>query len=294
MIRYRTLNKSEFNCVFLAMDKAFSDYIVKIDMDEEAYRRKLEFDGVSFEHSVGAFDDDRLIGATMNAVGYWNGKRTMYDSGTGVIPEYRNKGVGRGMFDFILPRFKENGFKQYLLEAITDNAPALKLYTSLGFRIIRKVHIFRRTKKLPVASLNDDTEIIELKNPNWDRLKTFWSVTPTWQNSVEWILRAKNSEFKTVVLGVFVKKILVGYGVVSEISGKISQLAIDREFRNRRLGKRLLGELQKYTERPLVMTNIDSEATNIIGLLQSNGFTKAISQYEMLLGTELEESETIL
>ena len=55
MIKYRTLTDEDYPEIFRAMDEAFSDYTVKMKMDPKGYRKRLDLEGVKFEHSVGAF-----------------------------------------------------------------------------------------------------------------------------------------------------------------------------------------------------------------------------------------------
>ena len=146
MINCRVFTEDDFPEIYLTMDEAFSDYIVKMEMDSDEYKRKFEFEGVRFKYSVGAFDDEKLVGVTMNAVGNWNDVPTVYDSGTGVIPTYRRKGISTKMFDFIVPRLKESGFKQYVLEVLTENEAARNLYESLDFKVTREFSVYRQTK----------------------------------------------------------------------------------------------------------------------------------------------------
>ena len=41
--------------------------------------------------SVGAFEHGELTGIVLNGVRYWDGEKTIYDLGTGVIPAFRKK-----------------------------------------------------------------------------------------------------------------------------------------------------------------------------------------------------------
>ncbi len=50
-----------------------------------------------------------------------------------VIPEMRGRGIARAMLVMLLELIKENGAKSVFLEVRASNAPAIGLYTSLGF-----------------------------------------------------------------------------------------------------------------------------------------------------------------
>jgi len=46
---------------------------------------------------LGAFDDDRLVGFTLAIVGFVNGRVFLHSHMTGVLKEYRDRGVGRAL-----------------------------------------------------------------------------------------------------------------------------------------------------------------------------------------------------
>jgi ribosomal protein S18 acetylase RimI-like enzyme len=54
----------------------------------------------------------------------------------GVLPEHRGKGFGRRMLTEAVRLLANQGFERVLIEVATDNANALGLYQSCGFRII--------------------------------------------------------------------------------------------------------------------------------------------------------------
>ncbi len=54
-----------------------------------------------------------------------------------VIPSFRRQGLGRALVLKALESFKTIGVKRVLLEATAENAVAVRMYDSLGFRLIR-------------------------------------------------------------------------------------------------------------------------------------------------------------
>ncbi len=52
----------------------------------------------------------------------------------GVLPEYRGRGVGRQMLTAIIETLQAEGYTRIGLEVESENAPALALYRSCGFR----------------------------------------------------------------------------------------------------------------------------------------------------------------
>ena len=81
----------------------------------------IERRGFNLDLSFGAFNKDQLVGFTLNGIGDWNGKLTAYDTGTGIIKEFRKKGVATKLFNESLPTLRENNISQYLLEVIRTN-----------------------------------------------------------------------------------------------------------------------------------------------------------------------------
>ncbi|MDE7330834.1 MAG: ribosomal protein S18-alanine N-acetyltransferase [Lachnospiraceae bacterium] len=51
-----------------------------------------------------------------------------------VAADYRKKGIGRKIMEYMLERAKENGMGDCTLEVRVSNQPAIRLYESLGFK----------------------------------------------------------------------------------------------------------------------------------------------------------------
>ncbi|MDR1924262.1 MAG: GNAT family N-acetyltransferase [Planctomycetaceae bacterium] len=54
-----------------------------------------------------------------------------------VVPEYRNRGIGRGLLIGALNGFRNIGVKNVTLEVTADNFAATKLYRHIGFSTIK-------------------------------------------------------------------------------------------------------------------------------------------------------------
>ena len=65
--------------------------------------------------------------------GIWNvcGEAEVID--IGVFSEYRNRGIGKGLFEAVFQYMRENGVGTLNLEVREDNIPAIRLYEKLGF-----------------------------------------------------------------------------------------------------------------------------------------------------------------
>lgn len=229
--KFDSLKNVSLKSIFETFSDAFSDYVVPFDLTYDQFEGMMKRRGMQLEHSIGAFDKDKLIGFTLNSIRQWNNKLTAYDVGTGVIKEYRSKGVGKRLFEKILPALRQNGVSTYLLEIIQNNDKAVKLYKKLGFNIQREYicYVFQKSvldkQRLRVYP-NFKIEITE--KPDWDKYKSFWDFSPSWQNSIDSI-NQDISRFN--VVEIYESNELIGYGVIEIDTGDIPQIAVNKKHR---------------------------------------------------------------
>lgn len=69
--------------------------------------------------------------------GLANGRDAGSVQNVGVSPDYRGLGLGRALVLQSLLGFQAAGLRRVFLEATAENAPAVELYRSVGFRLIR-------------------------------------------------------------------------------------------------------------------------------------------------------------
>jgi len=278
MIIYRLLSSADSTSLFECFLAAFSDYEVDMQISREEFEQRLVRDGVRLEISAGAFDQGRIVGFYINALGEWQGKQTAYDAGTGVIPAYRRQGIAEELFKFMVPYLKEDSVEQYLLEVLTGNQRAVALYRKLGFVDIRRFAVFRRSEPLPSGA---EPEIRRVDRPNWELFKTFWDGHPSWQNSINDVERVAN---ESVVVCAYVDEKCVGYGVAFKPWASLMQLAVAPAHRRKGIGSRILSVLQREVSatKSLKVNNIDKELKGTIAFYEANGFKMVLEQHEMV------------
>lgn len=283
-MEYRFLHRRMFPQIYAAFIAAFSDYSVKMQPSQEQLSEMLTRRGARYDLSVGAFVDERMVGFNLNGFDLWNSRLTVYDTGTGVIPEYRGQNIASRLFEFSLPKLKSESAQQYLLEVIDTNIPAIKVYKNAGFREARKLECFTLSNDAANSPVEESTGI-ELKiesHPDWERFQSFWDWQPSWQNSINSIERSLDTK---VLVCVFSGGDCVGYGIVYPSNGDIPQLAIHKEYRRRGIGARLLQHLamQINSGQTGRMINIDGAADGTLKFCEAVGMQKIVSQHEMLL-----------
>jgi ribosomal protein S18 acetylase RimI-like enzyme len=247
-----------------------------MQMSEEKFRQRVVRDRVELESSVGAFDNDRMIGFYMNGRGIWEGKETAYDAGTGVVPDYRRRGVAEELFEFMVPRLKECGITHYLLEVLTSNERAVALYRKIGFAEVRRLVVLRAKQLVKTSGDVDGLTIRRLGEPDWDVFCAYWDGKPSWQSSIDAVESVKDQR---EIVGAFVDEQCVGYGMVDQPSGLLMQLAVAPGFRRRGIGRRILAALSG--DEILKINNVDEELKGTLAFFKANGFEVVLEQFEM-------------
>jgi ribosomal protein S18 acetylase RimI-like enzyme len=268
---------------------AFSDYEVPMELSLEAFTYFNKRRGVRYDLSIGAVEGNKLIGFILNAIDMWEDKLTCYDCGTGVIPEFRQKGVGNQIFSKLLPLLREEGVKQYLLEVIQTNTAAFNLYKNRNFQIIREFDCLQVEKDQLTRELVKDKnktqrmefDIKELKNIDWETVKQFWDFQPSWQNSNLSIERVKESFY---YFGAYLGNEIIGY-MVYEPNGSITQIAVNPIYRKKHIGEKLLHMMLENNPnvKRINIINVDKRDETLLTFLRNMGFKSFVTQYEMSL-----------
>jgi ribosomal protein S18 acetylase RimI-like enzyme len=238
--------------------------------------------GVDLHLSVGAYDGSNLVGFVLNGRASWADLPTLYDSGTGMIKEYRGKKHATVMFDLVKERMHQHAIFQYLLEVIQVNTIALSLYKNQGFSILRELACYSIDKKdIPSAECSENITIRKISAVNWNNLISFWNAYPSWQNSIQAIERIISYLH---VLGIYAKTECIGYTIFHNPSGEILHLAVKKTRRREGIGTLLLNEIIHSVHTDSVkIINVDKTDATTIRFLETCGFTNDVNQYEMLL-----------
>lgn len=265
MIRF--LRDDDFDALVAAFNEAFSDYIVPMQLTAPQLREMCTRRGVVLELSPAEFDGGRIAGYTLNALGSWNGKPSAYDSGTGVVPSHRRRGLARQLLEVSLPALRARGAAQMVLEVLEPNERAAALYRSLGFEVTRRLQCWRYSG---AAALDRDAVEIALD----DAPIELCDFAPTWQNSIESLRRSGDDRRVIAIDG--------GYVVVHAATGDLAQLAVDPARRRHGVGTRLLRHAAAVAAKPLRILNVEDSMS---GFLAAAGAEPFIAQLEMLRAT---------
>lgn len=278
----RFLSESDFDLLHEKFLEAFSDYFIPFSLSKDQFRNHILLNAVDLESSIGCFARGEMVGFSLNGLGEWNGRATVYDAGTGVVPAFRRRGVSRRMFEIMIPHFKDRGCARFLLEVITQNYPAVQLYERLGFRKTRKLLLLECADRSRIPPPTDDgPEIREIDVPDFASLQKLWDGGTSWQNSADAITRGRHSKS---ILGAFDAGACVGYIAYSNPFGRIAQLAVAPDRRNRGIATRLVAEMHRRTpaDANLQVINLDSDISEAVSFFKNLGFEERVAQFEMI------------
>ncbi|MBS1771566.1 MAG: GNAT family N-acetyltransferase [Bacteroidetes bacterium] len=256
-----------------AFNKAFENYEVSMQLTPEMMQDKLKAERIDLEKSIGAYDDG-LVGFILFGYDDVNGKKVMWDGGTGVIASHRGQKLTERMFEQALPIAAQNDVQQMLLEVLVNNTVAEKIYEKLGFKIVRKLHCY---KGIPTdTTLHHHVE--DITGCDIDALTEHHDWTPTWQHMNSGV---RNSGNAIKSIGIKTNGSIVAYTHYNTVKNRILQLAVDRGHRRKKMGATLINHIYANSTRPIMAINIDANDEVMNSFLKSIGLQHFISQYEM-------------
>ncbi|KHA51311.1 GNAT family N-acetyltransferase [Sulfitobacter geojensis] len=249
------LDLGALHCAMLA---AFSDYIVPLQPDADAFKAALSSRGFDPEASFVAVEDNEVIG-------FWNvatrnTKRYLIGSGTRI--EHRGRGLASRLGMAALRAAENNGIKSFWLEVIEGNTGAERLYRKLGFDVTRKLDCYRLDHPSPDRSsceLSDFDTVAKV-------IQRYSTWKPTWQNVTETITGSPLTSFLHEKGGA-----IVGAG------GLVHQIAASEPS--------ALEDLlaAAATVGSLTLVNVDTADNVLCSLVQKLGGHRFIVQSEMCL-----------
>lgn len=279
MVYFKVLDNTSIEIIYKTFLQAFCDYQVEIELPFWKFQQMIKRRGFEAQISIGAFENERLVGFVLNGLREWKGKSTAYDLGTGVIPEYRRQGLTTDIIQNIKKLFKEKQVEQYLLEVLKPNESAIQLYKKEGFKIERELSCFEMNKDDFISKTTCVVEKVE--KIDLEQLKSFWDFKPSWQNSIDSIYAIPEEFIYSVV---YVNNIIVGYGIIEKRTGDIPQFAVKKEYRGQGIASSIITELIKNTESSNInVVNTVAQYKGIEKFLVKLGFKYEVGQYEMLL-----------
>ena len=141
MYHFRALDKVSLQQLAECFNLAFSDYEQPIRFTPESLNHYLAASAVNLSLSFGAFYDEQLIAFILNSAGVYNNQSVVFDAGTGVVPEHRDKKVFSALFEYTIQQLKHHNIERYYLEVLQSNHHAVSIYSKKGFSVQREYSV---------------------------------------------------------------------------------------------------------------------------------------------------------
>jgi len=268
----RHLGHTDFGVIMECFLSAFKNYYVKMPTDHEFYRKRWKAAGVQYDLSYGMFDDNKLVGFIINAIDKRQGHLTAYNSGTGVIPEYRGKRIVRAIYDYAIPELIKNGITKCQLEVITENEKAIKSYEGIGFKICKHYKCYKGT-----LSIENNQDFV-LKKVSYEDMN--WDAFPnqdlySWDNQKESLAKGNLDCYQVITEGK-----LQSYVIINSESGYIAQFEVidnsNKQWQN------LFSAIHSINSN-IRINNIDKSLTYKLEAITTVGLENSVDQFEMEL-----------
>lgn len=279
---FRALRADDFPQLYHSFTEAFSEYSVNMKMSKSLFRsRILDKLNIRYDSSPGIFVGDKLVAFIFHTLNEYEGQQTAYNGGTGVIPGYWGHGFTQKMYDFIEPSLIANGVQRCLLEVITTNEKAIKAYKKSGFRESKYYKCFKLTADLNPISRPKNLVLKESLLANWTEYQKLQSVEAS---MLDCDVQLAGNIGNEKIIEAFLQGQLVGYIIMQHRIGRISQLAVRKEFRRQGIGTALLRYATAQSKAPhLTVVNINEDHSDIVNFLSAIGFENQLDQFEMEL-----------
>ncbi|MEM8894431.1 MAG: GNAT family N-acetyltransferase [Bacteroidota bacterium] len=263
--------------------EAFEDYAGNMKMDRQAFeRRMLDKLQIDWNLSAGAFSGDKMVGFITQTLNQYNGKRTVYNGGTGVIPAYRGHDLTGHMYRALLPEMIKHNADQVILEAIVDNQWAIDAYEKVGFERNRRLKCFKRVKEAD-KSISDDFTDLKVVDFDSSIVQSYSEdLSTSFMDTLDQLYKGRTSQ--KMILSVDDKGQLIGYLVFDPSNARVARAWVSVGKRRQGIGRKLVNYAAQLSDnKPLSILNIDDQATVAHQFLIACGFENQIHQWEMTL-----------
>jgi RimJ/RimL family protein N-acetyltransferase len=238
--------------------------------DHNYYKQRWKAAKVDFNLSYGMFDDEKLVGVIIHAIDERHGEYVAFNTGTGVIPEYRGKKIVNAIYKHAIPDLKRHGITKCALEVIVENQKAIKAYEGVGFEI-------SRTLKCYAGELSVADQLIHIKELSFYEVP--WERIPN-QNHYSWDFHSASlKEGDSKYYNVYNSNHIDSFFSIKP-DGTINQLEVLSSEKGN--WERLLSAVQTISKQVRII-NVDDRLKGKLAVLENAGLKNTVNQYEMQL-----------
>lgn len=278
---FKSLENVSIEEIGATLNDAFSQYFVKINFTPEMLQAKFLEEDFNPKYSVGAFENNKLVGAILHGFRIVNGTKWVYNMATGVRISHRGQQLTKKMYQYVIPFLKENDIYNMQLEVIQGNDRAIKTYKDVGFQ----EHCSYACYKLNEESEGVENLLFIGKQSIGDiemidkiLINEMLDIEPSWSNNITAI---QNNNAVLRHIGYSLGNQLIGYACLNANTGRIKLMAVHPDYREQGIGKQILNYLKINTSKPLSVINVDEKGKNVLRFLEHNGFEPTVKQFEL-------------
>ncbi len=103
----KNLKYIPFTNIMDCFHQCFENYFVPFPKENYLWEIRWKNAKVDYSLSYGMFENEKLMGFIINAIDYRNGKLIAFNTGTGILPEYRGKRIVKSIYDYALKDLKK-------------------------------------------------------------------------------------------------------------------------------------------------------------------------------------------
>lgn len=126
--KHETDDYTELNLTLIELDPPYIKRFGKDEKNEAHY-----FETLKEGHSLGVWDDNRLIGIAIAEYKAWNNCLWVWEFH--VDPHYQGQGIGRKLMHALTKHAQEKDIRALVCETQNTNVPAIRFYRAMGFSI---------------------------------------------------------------------------------------------------------------------------------------------------------------
>ncbi len=148
-LEIRPVKPEHYRAVWEAIDEAFRDHWGYSEPTEEDYRQWLSRPYFAPDLWQVAWEEDQVAGVAINMIDLGENRkfnrRRGYVHTLGVRRPWRGRGLGRALLVRSLAMFRDRGMTEVCLGVDAENPTgALRLYESVGFRVLHSSAVWRK------------------------------------------------------------------------------------------------------------------------------------------------------
>ncbi|MCP1123429.1 GNAT family N-acetyltransferase [Bacillus sp. 3103sda1] len=145
MYEIKSLGTLSFEEATNLWNAGFEGYFIEIKMTMDAFLARMTLEELSPSFSLVAFYNGQPVGIILNGIRMMHGKKIAWNGGTGVVSQFRYRGVGGELVRASLELYKKEGVDIATLEAISKNDAAIHLYKKMGYEVVDQLLMLQHT-----------------------------------------------------------------------------------------------------------------------------------------------------